>query len=76
MSLAELIAAASSSNNQMRQEAENKLMEARDSNPGMFIAACSEEFAQKNLPDTMRPQAAALIKYTLLNFAVSLFVDA
>mmetsp|Transcript_41693 Transcript_41693/g.37109 ORF Transcript_41693/g.37109 Transcript_41693/m.37109 type:complete len:131 (-) Transcript_41693:2276-2668(-) len=33
----------------------------------MFILACSEEFSQNNLSDSLRPKAAILIKYTLLN---------
>jgi hypothetical protein len=70
MSLADLITAVSSADNNIRNEAEAKLREARDNNPALFILACSEEFAGNNLQDTLKTQAAALIKYTLINFAV------
>jgi hypothetical protein len=70
MSLAELIVSATSSNGPLRIEAENKINEAKMTNPGLFILACSEEFAEKNLIDDLRPNAAILIKYTLLNSSV------
>jgi hypothetical protein len=72
MSLADLITAASRGIGPQRVEAENKLNEAKLTNPGLFILACSEEFAQKNLNDDLRPMAAILIKYTLLNAPVKI----
>lgn len=70
MNLAQLIEATEAANNQLRSQAEAQLMEARDQSPALFILACSEEFAKKNLPDLVRPKAGILIKYTLLNSGV------
>lgn len=70
MSLAQLIEATESTNNQLRSQAEAQLLEARNQSPALFILACSEEFAKKDLPDLLRPKAGILIKYTLINWGV------
>lgn len=70
MNLSQLIQATESNNNSIRSEAENQLLNARNQSPGLFILACSQEFAQKNLNDITRPKAGILIKYTLLNLSV------
>ena len=70
MNLPHLIEATEADNNQTRSQAEAQLLEARNKNPALFILACSQEFSQTNLSNTLRPKAGILIKYTLTNFAV------
>lgn len=70
MSLAQLIQATATSNNIDRANAEKQLQDAFKADPGLFLFACSEEFAQQNLNDDLRPQAAILLKYSLINFEV------
>ena len=70
MNLTQLIEATESTNNQLRSQAEAQLLEARNQSPALFVLACSEEFAKKDLSDLLRPKAGILIKYTLINYGV------
>lgn len=70
MSLAQLIVATATLDNASRANAEKQIQEAFKKDPGLFLYACSDEFAKTNLSDELRPQAAILLKYSLINFEV------